>query len=71
MFQTPFDYMNRDDAFRINLDDIARQIISMNYGTTRILAAIVRARESSFKSPDKLSEEIRALVERMELDTLR
>lgn len=66
-FESDYDHLNKSDPLTIalDLDVLAGQIVSMNYGTARFLAALVRARRRSekFKQPDKIADTIQSLLE--------
>jgi hypothetical protein len=70
-----YDHLNIDDPLRltVDMDDLARRVVAMNYGTVRFLAALVRARRESRKfhvictangEVDQLADGIEALLER-------
>jgi len=55
-------HLNENDGVLIGIEDIARQIVKMNYGTHRMLSAIVRARRESARGHDELADRIEALL---------
>lgn len=62
-----YDRLNESSSLDIELDinDIAKQFVSMNYGTHRLLSAIVRARDNrgiAWQRPDELADGIRDLL---------
>jgi hypothetical protein len=64
--QSQYDHLNETDPLRIELDmdELAQNIESMNFGTVRFLAALVRARKRSRKSsrPDELAKGIEDML---------
>lgn len=67
-----YDHMNVNDPLtvQIDLDALADQIVDLNHGTSRMLAALVRARQrhpvhGNPKMPyDRLRQELVDLLER-------
>ena len=43
-----FDHLNESDppTIKLDMDELAKQIVSLNYGTVRFLAALARARRA-------------------------
>ena len=58
-------HLNEKDKLRIELDleEIVRQVMSMNYGTHRFLSALVRFRLEKF-GEDQLARGIEQLLEK-------
>lgn len=69
--KSQYDHLNDEDPLKltVDMDDLARRIVTMNYGTVRCLAALVRARRESPRcynhdEGDDLADGIEALLER-------
>ena len=67
-----YDHMNKHDGVTVSssIEDIARQIEHMNYGTHRLLSALVRARRESaakaFPNDPELQQKRAALADEIE-----
>jgi hypothetical protein len=67
-----YKHLNDRDGVVIDIEDIAKQVVKMNYGVHRLLSALVRARRERAKATgelrdgerDELTEGIAALLER-------
>ena len=68
-----YDDLNEDGCmkFALNIDQLADQIVNMNYGTIRFIAALARARRRSEKikkavvepcGKDELADTLEAMV---------
>lgn len=63
-----YDDLNKNNEFEVELDidEVASQICSGNYGTHRLLSAIVRYRDNrdaAWTRPDELADAIRSLLD--------
>ena len=64
-----YDHLNRGNEFmfEFDIDEVAAQICSRDYGTHRLLSAIVRyrdGRDAHWRRPDELADGIRDLLDR-------
>lgn len=71
-FKSRYDHLNSSDPLivKLSMDELAEEIVNMNYGTVRFLAALIRARKNKynvmgFVAPerDKLNEGIEQLLQ--------
>lgn len=69
----PKEYLYNKDAEKFNLElnyiELAKQIVAMNYGTAKMIEALIEAREQyrdKFQKygPDTLKDELQALLNR-------
>lgn len=63
-----YKHLNESDGVLIGIEEIAKQVVKLNYGTHRMLSAIIRARRenpsSVYAAPDELADELEALLKR-------
>ena len=61
-----YKHLNESDGVLTGIEEIANQVVKLNYGTHRMLSALVRARRKVGKSHerDELADEIEALLKR-------
>ena len=61
-----YDHLNKDMQvhFSMDMDTLARAICTSNYGTHRLLCALIRARRENSTRQDELMELIEAALNR-------
>lgn len=58
-----YKHLNDRDGVVVGIEEIAVQVEKMNYGTHRMLSALVRARRANHPK-DELADALQALLER-------
>ncbi len=62
-----YKHLNEGDGVVIDIETIAKQIVKLNYGTHRMLSAIIRARREkpmTYTERDELADELEVLLKR-------
>ena len=60
-------HLNKESKIQVDLEDVAAQVVHMNYGVHRLLSAIIRKRieEGTFDGrPDELMDGIVTLLDK-------